>query len=569
MRVRLTEIRLRPTGKKVRLDRDIDVESLFVGRGPDNDLSLKGLTISLHHATIRTSDGRLYVEAAAGQEVNVNGLVTGGERLGIGDRLRIGSWELRILEPDTNFDLALEYEEIDRADSERSALDARTKLGLEVGALARRPLSWLAMALVFGIFLLVPLVWKPAQLRWTTGSVSSGHAYIESECQECHSGFFRSVQNNECVTCHYDIGRHVSVDLAVNELENASCASCHLEHRGREASLADRGSDFCSDCHDDVSRVVPESALRRVTDFGTDHPPFELAVVTDSLEAPIRTLVTPDLVEDSGLEFDHFLHVGDTVTDLDDVERFLSCGGCHRPEAGGDRMKPVVFEDHCRDCHALKFDSKLPTEFAPHGDAGEIRAYLRKFYWDRSLSGAVEDESAPARLRRRRPGASRNAEESTMIRNWVEAKLADTEKRFYGRSGTCRGCHVVEPGLASDGGLGVKAVQIQTVWAPRIAFSHASHVPFRCAQCHAAAAVSDPDSELPRPEWSLAESIPYGLLSRDESASISESAGDILIPSIETCRECHAGANASGRGVVPSPCSMCHPFHASELGPMH
>ena len=73
MKVRLTEVRLRPTGKKVRLDRDIEVESLFVGRGPDNDLSLKGLTISLHQATFRMADGRLYVEAAAGQEVNING----------------------------------------------------------------------------------------------------------------------------------------------------------------------------------------------------------------------------------------------------------------------------------------------------------------------------------------------------------------------------------------------------------------------------------------------------------------------------------------------------------------
>ncbi|MEZ4293328.1 MAG: FHA domain-containing protein, partial [Myxococcota bacterium] len=71
MRVRLTEIRLRPTGKKVRLDRDLELESLFIGRGPDNDLSLKGLTISLHQATIRMSEGRVYVEAAPGQEVNV------------------------------------------------------------------------------------------------------------------------------------------------------------------------------------------------------------------------------------------------------------------------------------------------------------------------------------------------------------------------------------------------------------------------------------------------------------------------------------------------------------------
>jgi pSer/pThr/pTyr-binding forkhead associated (FHA) protein len=73
MRVRLTEIKLRPTGKKVRIDREAEVESLFIGRGPDNDLSLKGLTISLHQATIRVSEGRAYVEGAPGQEVNVNG----------------------------------------------------------------------------------------------------------------------------------------------------------------------------------------------------------------------------------------------------------------------------------------------------------------------------------------------------------------------------------------------------------------------------------------------------------------------------------------------------------------
>ena len=109
MRVRITEIRLRPTGKKVRIDREVDVDSLFIGRGPDNDLSLKGLTIALHQATLRLAEGRLYVEAASGHEVEVNGLVTSGERLGPGDRLRIGAWELHVLEvgSDSGFDVAL------------------------------------------------------------------------------------------------------------------------------------------------------------------------------------------------------------------------------------------------------------------------------------------------------------------------------------------------------------------------------------------------------------------------------------------------------------------------------
>lgn len=569
MHVRLTEIRLRPTGKKVRLDREIDVESLFVGRGPDNDLALKGLTILLHHATIRKSDGRIYVEAASGHEVNINGLVTSGERLGIGDRLRIGSWEVRVLEPDTTFDLSLEYEEIDRAESERSGLDARTKLGIEAGIFARRPLSWAVVGVVFAAFLLLPLVWQPAQLRWTTGEVSSGHAYIEGDCQECHSGLFLGVRNTQCVTCHYDIGRHVSAELEVAELEDVSCAGCHLEHRGREATLADRGSNFCADCHHDITGVAAASEIGRITDFGIDHPAFKLAVVTDPSVEAVPMVVNADLVENSGLAFDHFMHMGDALTDLDDVERFLDCGACHVPDARGQRMKPVVFEDHCGDCHALDFDRSLPEEHAPHGDSGTIRSHVREFYWSLALSGKVEDESAPAELRRRPAGVSQNPADSAMIRGWVEAKLERTEKRFFGRSGTCGTCHVVEQGLASDGGVGVTKVRIQSVWAPRVVFSHDSHMPFPCADCHPAAAVFEPDSDLARPEGSLAGSIPYGLLSREEATRISESAGDILIPSIETCRECHAGASASGRGIVPSPCSMCHVFHDRELGPMH
>ena len=57
MRVSLVEIKLRSGGKRVRLDLSFEVESLYIGRGPDNDLSLQSLTVSLHHATIRIGDG--------------------------------------------------------------------------------------------------------------------------------------------------------------------------------------------------------------------------------------------------------------------------------------------------------------------------------------------------------------------------------------------------------------------------------------------------------------------------------------------------------------------------------
>lgn len=570
MRVRLTEIRLRPTGKKVRLDRDLDVESLFIGRGPDNDLSLKGLTISLHQATIRMADGRVYVEAASGQEVNVNGLVTQGERLGIGDKLRVGSWEIRVLEPEAELDLALEYEEIDRGGNERGALDGRTRLGIETGAFARRPLAWAGIGAVVILFLLLPLLWPAAQSPWNTGAVSRGHATMENDCQKCHSGLFRPVRNADCMDCHHDTGRHSAVEIELAELDDASCAACHLEHRGRDVNLADLGSDFCSDCHRDLSSTITSTELADASDFGEDHPPLRFALVTDPLSEPESVAVEPGLVEVSGLKFNHLRHVGKAVSGRGDAKQYLQCGACHQPDAGGFYMQPVDFEQHCQDCHRLDFDSTVPAEFTPHGDPAVIRTRIRGLYSTRVLDGEVKDAAAPRRLRLRRPGAQLSADEADLSRKWVEGKLAAAEQRFYQRPGTCETCHTLEPGRASDGGMGIAPVQIQTLWVPGSVFSHGSHDTFACVKCHPAAAVFDPepDTSLPRPAWSEQDAIPYELLLRDATTPVSNESGDILIPAMDNCRECHTGANAWGGDLVPSPCSMCHPFHVRELGPM-
>lgn len=569
MRVRLTEIRLRPTGKKVRLDREIDVESLFIGRGPDNDLSLKGLTISLHQATLRTAEGRLYVEAAPGKEVNVNGLVTNGDRIGPGDKIRIGPWELRVLTPEGDFDVALEYEEIDRGEDERAALDERTRLGLENGLFAQRPLAWAGIAVVVVGFLLMPLLWAPAQSPWNTGDVSRGHAYIENDCQQCHSGFFQPVRNDDCMTCHHDIGRHAPPAASMVELEEASCATCHLEHRGRQVDLADLGSGFCSDCHANLDQVH-ETTLRNASDFGDDHPPFQIALVTDPEAEAVSVDVTPDLIEVSGLEFSHLRHVGKAVTGRGDAKQYLQCGACHQPDAGGLYMKPIVFEEHCQDCHRLDFDATAPPDYAPHGDPAVIRERIRGFYSTRVLDGKVKDAGAPRRLRMRRPGSRLTAEEAELSRRWVESKVEAAERRFYERPGTCDLCHTLAPGAASDGGMGVAAVQVQDVWVPGSIFSHGSHAPFACVKCHPAAGVFDPDPDtgLPRPPWSEEGAIPYALLDRTPTTRVSKESGDIIIPDITVCRECHTGADASGGDLVPSPCSMCHPFHVRANGPM-
>ncbi|MFO0690981.1 MAG: FHA domain-containing protein [Myxococcota bacterium] len=575
MRIRLVEIRTRTSGKKVRLERDLDVEALRIGRGPDNDLSLRGLTISLRHATLRAGDGRVAVEAAPGQTVAINGRVTTGDRLAVGDELSLGAFELRLLDPVAGFDAVLEYEEVERAESERRGLDQRTRIGIERGLFARRPLSWALGLALIAIFLAVPLLFGGGQSSWNTGDVSRGHAYVESDCGACHTGLFRGVRNEDCMKCHHDVGRHAPPTLAMAELDEASCASCHLEHRGRDIDLADLGAGFCADCHADLAARLPETKLRDASDFGDDHPAFKLSVITDPTQPAASLDVTPELVEETGLVFDHLQHVGRAVSGRavpgrGGEKQYLQCGACHQPDAGGLYMKPIEFEKHCQDCHRLDFDKAVPATFTPHGDPAVIRARIRGLYSERVLAGDVRDPEAPPRLRLRRPGSVLTPEEAELSRRWVESKVEAAERRFYDRPGTCATCHALRPGEASDGGMGVAPVKLQTVWVPGSTFSHASHAPFACVKCHAGAGVFDPDPEtaLARPDWSLPGAVPYGLIDRDGSTPTSERSADILIPSIETCRECHAGPGERGGEKVPSPCSMCHPFHVRAHGPM-
>jgi hypothetical protein len=132
----------------------------------------------------------------------------------------------------------------------------------------------------------------------------------------------------------------------------------------------------------------------------------------------------------------------------------------------------------------------------------------------------------------------------------------------------------VQAGAAPDGGHAVAPVGVTKVWLPEIEFSHATHAPFACRDCHAAAAVYAPKSaDLGRPEWSRpAPGHPYALLGAEERARLpglapSETAGDVLVPGIEGCRSCHGGAKASPP-LVASDCVLCHPFHDEKHGPL-
>jgi hypothetical protein len=283
-----------------------------------------------------------------------------------------------------------------------------------------------------------------------------------------------------------------------------------------------------------------------------------------------RAVWKPDLEERSGLDFSHLRHVGQRLPTPDGSKAILSCDRCHSLGDGGTTMRPIDFEESCQECHLLTFDDRLPGREAFHGDPALVRQRLRELYSDQVVRGEVSDERAPRALRFRRPGAPIEGSERKLVEDWVERKVSDASRHLMVKPGECDRCHEVLPGAASDGGPGVAPVEVAEIWMPRSEFRHETHAPFACRDCHAAAAVYDPEDapELARPEWSLPDARPYGLWTPSELREAtgfepSVRSSDVLLPNIERCRTCHGGQTASPPKVA-SGCGMCHPFHRKE-----
>lgn len=312
----------------------------------------------------------------------------------------------------------------------------------------------------------------------------------------------------------------------------------------------------------------------------------------------------------------------------------MSCTFCHEPEADRGGMKPIDFETHCIDCHAgslgfvgaagdkVKLDSSakklVRPNAVPHGSSAQVAALvdlaIAQFVAadppqfpkpdPAGAAGAGEKQDQPAPeeggSRRRRGGSSGGGAEEAKP---AEAPAAQPEepssgssRRGRGGSGgggadprrpadagptaklkayeskdklvedmkewrtailgslkdtNCAMCHTdVKAGASETPDLFVVAGgPIPDRWFARARFDHGAHAMVSCISCHHDAIAT-------------AKRFP-GILA-------SEKTGDINIPGLASCRECHAPAGASVKrpdGSVmhasgaPHDCVLCHAYH--------
>ena len=214
-------------------------------------------------------------------------------------------------------------------------------------------------------------------------------------------------------------------------------------------------------------------------------------------------------------------------------------------------MKAVNYQQHCASCHPLSvqivgndLDAKLAKaaeqfnhQPAPHKGPATVREALRQRY-ARFLDQHPEVLDRPVVAEPRQPlragpstelaGGGRDA--------WLSVQLQTAERMLFTGAGGCRYCHDVKIVDRWPYRLGACRMD-QRPTSARGGFPMASsttvppaHQVLDCTHCHA--------------------------------APTSQTARDVLLPGVQSCRECHAPGK-----TARFDCVHCHQYHDTDPSP--
>lgn len=549
----------RSNGGVTRREVAVEGDKLVFGRSAGSDVPLPDLRVNFTEAVLAEEPEGLMLRGHADRKFWVDGRQTAAVLLTPGITIGIGPYSIAVIDapeggdPDVKLALTVELTTASDGDGERLLRTARMSLGGSM--LNRRRLSWAGFAAALVLFLILPIaqfmtpvdpaapktarVWPAAlDIAWNSGEISNPHKPLANQCGSCHQAAFVMTQDVACLSCHRSIGHHVDASqLVVAELEEERCAHCHKEHQGPRGALAFASDQqICSNCHVDIRKSAPVSALASVGDFGDSHPQFKVTVVTN---AELKTINRVQLAgaeppkDLNGLIFPHDKHLNPRGVVAPEGRRAMTCANCHAPEPGGAAMLPISMEKHCSSCHGLRFEPAAPNRSVPHGSWAAAQRSVEEAYSLMALRGAAERVDAPPSVRRK-PGAELRAEDRLEAEAWVNERTVQA-MGYLGSVSVCGACHQIDKTTGADArGWTIHPVLLQHSYMPKARFTHAKHVDSACGDCHTAAQ--------------------------------SSSSADVLMPNIEGCRTCHLGQSATDK--VPSTCVDCHKFHRDDVGPM-
>lgn len=522
---------------------------LTLGRGADQAIFLPDLRAALAHARVTSISGGQYkIESLITAGVRVNGSIVSSITGGPGTAIDIGTTRVQLLEPPRDYEAAVEVSQIDKAEIAAHERARAPTLTLTEAGLRKRTLSWLLFCGVLLIALGIPLFAhfipsaRPltdalpiaSRQQWETGELAASHHFFGKECTTCHAGSFTAVRDEACRKCHQSTPGHADskhYDMAA--LGESGCAFCHRDHNGADA-LVRADQELCSSCHRSISTHGEGLPTQLdASDFGTAHPSFVVTLPQWDAKgefAPVRAaLSTTGIKETSGLKFPHDKHLAAEGIRGPNGDEKLQCASCHQPEAGGARIQPINFETNCQRCHALTFSVRGADRQVQHGKVAEVGFAVQEFFAREALEGGFDQVDAPTVVRvRRRPGQSVTPQERADALAWARDQATTTLDRLFDGQ-ACSTCHTTyrDP----EGAWSVRPVRIMGAWFPRSNFTHRKHETMACVDCH--------------------------------KAATSKASSELLLPDIDTCRECHGGEHVADK--VPSTCISCHGFHTKKM----
>jgi hypothetical protein len=439
------------------------------------------------------------------------------------------------------------------------------------------------------------------QSYYSRGPVAAVHATWEDNCMACHTPFTPisgeawagsvlsdvPAMNQKCNACHAGPAHHA------HQTPELACASCHHDHRGRDASLVRLSDSACTQCHANlkIHRSEGETTVaNQVTAFSAlSHPEFRA--------------LQGQPVDPGRLKFSHDRHMslgmaamkrGDPKEESDpkwtlgriakeDQDRYrrnrdegdntliqLECSSCHRLDSGdfgiqpgrlaglpvaallperaaGAYMLPITYENQCRGCHPLTFEPRGSGDVAvPHGlQLAQVREFLERHYTAEYLKENVKlfEQFVPVRpLPGKLPG-----EQTEKALKFIQDKVDKAERFLTSCKTTCAECHYDDKDKDRVPLERIAPTRVPDVWFKDAVFNHAAHRAVDCRACHARAYPDSKDEKgTPNASWKQA---------------------DVLLPGIETCLKCHAPPSTSGkevRGGARFDCTECHRYHNGD-----
>ena len=593
MKLLLVTLRKRAGSDDVsRRETILDGTEFLVGRAMSSEINLSDIDIDYHHATIRLDGGQIRISAesegglkSGRKKVNEANLSSGGE-------ISIGRYTFRAEPGRDGADAVLVLDEEPAAVVSRGARRNR-KRDLEHVLPSRRLLGWVFSLAILAVFVVWPLTdvlqrpgmqpdavnitseinvvdgmarddlpfQTPMEIAWSSGPLSDAHKLIENDCASCHVRAFEQTADTACLACHANVENHADVSKhpAVG-LDETRCGSCHKEHNGGPAPIESAVIE-CTSCHQDIKSVSAESTLDNITSFEKQHPIFQLAVITGVEQGEngrpdavvTRTRFNPDEppVEKSGLKFPHAKHLVEGGMKSADGRVQLQCASCHQLEAGGALMRPISMERDCSGCHRMEFDAAGVQRPIPHGQEDEIARIITDYFLAAAMEGGVTTASAPQPIKRkrRRRITLEELEQEQQQTQQALAQLSDRDRGLtieWAKKETliqmdalfgvrlCGTCHEAQkfPDEKGEARWKVLPAVLQRHWMPKARFNHTPHLAMDCTGCH--------------------------------DATVSNNSEDVLMPPMDTCRDCHVDAAQT----AGNDCVSCHEFHIPGRAPM-